>query len=211
MDPSGFGKEQNCTEDFKKRLAEAEDGDIRAQYDVGVIYQEGRGVPQDFEEAAKWFRFSAEQDDFAEYCIRIVLHDLGMERSQDHEEIAGWFRQAAETVRENSPVPLKSGEVTIKWMKLAADHGSVFAMSNLGFIYQDSQDVPQDYVESAKWMRLAADHGDKFSQAALGHMYENGLGVPKSNEEAVKWYRLAAEQGHGAAKLSLERLTDKSA
>jgi len=67
--------------------------------------------------------------------------------------------------------------------------------------------VPQDYVESAKWMKIAADLGDKFSQAALGHMYENSLGVPKSNEEAVKWYRLAAEQGHGAAKLSLERLT----
>jgi len=218
MDPSDLEKEQGSKEDisrmsevFRKRLADAEDGDIRAQYDVGVFYQEGRGVPQDFEEAAKWFRCSAEQDDFAEYCIRVVLQDLGMERSQDHEEIAGWFRQAAETVWENSPVPLNSGEVTIKWMKLAADHGSVFAMSNLGFIYMDSPDVPQDYAESAKWMRLAADRGDSFSQTALGHMYEEGLGVPRSNEEAVKWYRLAAEQGHGVAKKSLERLTNKPA
>ena len=32
----------------------AEQGDYRAQYDLGLIYDKGLGVPQDYKEAAKW-------------------------------------------------------------------------------------------------------------------------------------------------------------
>jgi hypothetical protein len=41
----------------------AEQGDANAQYGLGVIYARGDGVPQDFAEAAKWFRLAAEQGD----------------------------------------------------------------------------------------------------------------------------------------------------
>ena len=34
-------------------------GDAAAQYNLGVLYANGQGVPQDHAEAAKWFRLSA--------------------------------------------------------------------------------------------------------------------------------------------------------
>lgn len=37
------------------------DGDADAQYNLGKMYLEGNGVPQDDSEAAKWFRKAAEQ------------------------------------------------------------------------------------------------------------------------------------------------------
>lgn len=42
------------------RLA-AEQGDASAQYNVGISYAHGTGVPQDDAEAVRWFRLSAEQ------------------------------------------------------------------------------------------------------------------------------------------------------
>jgi TPR repeat protein len=39
----------------------AEQGHAEAQYNLGGMYAEGRGVPQDYGEAAKWFRKAAEQ------------------------------------------------------------------------------------------------------------------------------------------------------
>src|SRR4051812_39033386 len=39
----------------------AENGDAVAQYYLGDLYDKGRGVPQDYAEATKWYRRSAEQ------------------------------------------------------------------------------------------------------------------------------------------------------
>ncbi len=42
------------------RLA-AEQGNANAQYNLGVMYQQGWGVPRDYKKAVKWFRLAAEQ------------------------------------------------------------------------------------------------------------------------------------------------------
>ena len=39
----------------------AEQGIADAQFNLGVMYDEGRGVTQDYNEAVKWYRKSAEQ------------------------------------------------------------------------------------------------------------------------------------------------------
>ena len=39
----------------------AEQGNAQAQYMLGELYAIGKGVPQDYVEAAKWFREAAEQ------------------------------------------------------------------------------------------------------------------------------------------------------
>ena len=39
----------------------AEQGDAGAQNNLGFMYSEGKGVPQDYAEAARWYRMAAEQ------------------------------------------------------------------------------------------------------------------------------------------------------
>ena len=39
----------------------AEQGDAKAQFNLGNRYYNGQGVPQDYKEAVKWYRLSAEQ------------------------------------------------------------------------------------------------------------------------------------------------------
>ena len=39
----------------------ADQGDVLAQFNLGVFYETGKGVPVDQEHAAKWYRKAAEQ------------------------------------------------------------------------------------------------------------------------------------------------------
>ena len=50
-------------ETFRLWLPLAEQGLADAQYNLGLMYLKGEGVPQDFKEGLKWFRLAAEQGD----------------------------------------------------------------------------------------------------------------------------------------------------
>ena len=55
----------------------ASDGNPRAQVLMGRCYENGLGVPQDMETAAKWFRLAAEQN-YAEAQVQLgYLYELG--------------------------------------------------------------------------------------------------------------------------------------
>ena len=75
--------------------------------------------------------------------------------------------------------------------------------SNLGDMYANGEDVPEDDVEAARWHRLATEQRDAEAQHSLGWMYDNGLGVPEDDVEAVRWYRRAAEQGYAKSQFNL--------
>ena len=84
-----------------------------------------------------------------------------------------------------------------------AEQGNAAAQTNLGFMYDNGQGVPQDYAEAVKWYRKAAEQGRADAQFNLGLMYDNGQGVPQDYAEAVKWYRKAAKQGQADAQNNL--------
>ena len=39
----------------------ADQGDANAQFNLGVMYDQGQGVPQDYQQAVKWYRLAADQ------------------------------------------------------------------------------------------------------------------------------------------------------
>lgn len=67
--------------DYQAALTEwrplADQGHSSAQLNLGVMYDNGEGVPQDDSEAAKWFRLAADQGDAdAQYNLGI-MYDNG--------------------------------------------------------------------------------------------------------------------------------------
>jgi len=51
----------------------ADQGYTEVQHKLGVLYEEGQGVPQDYAEAAKWYRKAADQGDaFAQYNLGVM-------------------------------------------------------------------------------------------------------------------------------------------
>ena len=50
-----------CKDDLTKLRQKAEQGDAKAQCALGVNYAVGKGVPQDYKDAVKWWRLAAAQ------------------------------------------------------------------------------------------------------------------------------------------------------
>ena len=73
----------------------AEQGHDKAQHNLGLMYDNGLGVPQDETEAVKWFRKAAEQDyGLAQFQLGI-RYLIGRGVPQDHVLAHMWFNIAA--------------------------------------------------------------------------------------------------------------------
>ena len=73
----------------------AEQGNISAQVNLGLMYDEGRGVPKNFMAATKWFRKAAEQGDASAQNNLGVAYGNGRGVPKDEIEGLAWFNIAA--------------------------------------------------------------------------------------------------------------------
>lgn len=161
----------------------AEQGDANAQLIMGVMYDQGEGVPQDDKEAVKWYKLAAEQGGAeAQYNLG-MMYDQGEGAPQDDNE-------------------------AFKWYKLSAEQGHASAQYNLGVMHYEGEGVPQDDKEAVKWYKLAAEQGHASAQNNLGVMYKKGKGVPEDYVEAYKWYNIAASQGEENAQKNRDILRE---
>jgi uncharacterized protein len=119
-------RERECVRPTQPRL------DVRQrQGREARLRSNGQGVTQDYAEAVRWYRKSAEQGNaFAQLNLGFMYaHGQGV--TQDYAEAAKWYRKSAE-------------------------QGNADAQNNLGLMYDNGQGVTQDYVEAHMWLNLAA-------------------------------------------------------
>ena len=63
---------------------------------MGVAYDYGRGVQQDYSEAAKWFKKAAEQGDATAQFNLGLAYEQGKGVAQDNRLAVKWYEKAAE-------------------------------------------------------------------------------------------------------------------
>jgi uncharacterized protein len=108
----------------------AEKGNPTAQYRLGTLYAEGKGVAQNDATAFMWMQRAATQGNAdAQYGV-----------GASYIEGVGVKKDAAEGA---------------KWFLRAANQGMAYAQLNLGLLYASGTGVPQDNVEALKWLDLA--------------------------------------------------------
>ena len=81
---------------FKLWLPLAEQGDAAAQFNLGVMYGNGRGVKQDYFEAVKWYRQAEKQGDAKAQLNLGVMYINGDGVRQDDEQAKEWFGKACD-------------------------------------------------------------------------------------------------------------------
>ncbi len=187
------------TEIEKLRLA-AEQGDAVAQSTLGVMYANGQGVPQDYQEAVRWGRRAAEQGNADAQIFLGGMYWIGQGVPQDCQEGVQWFGRAAE--QGDARAQMLLGGMYYKGSG-SEDYQEAQAQYNLNFMYCWGEGVPQDYQEALKWNRAAAEQGNAEAQSILCAMYYKGQGVPQDYQEALKWCWTAAEQGEDYAQSTL--------
>jgi TPR repeat protein len=66
--------------------------------------------------------------------------------------------------------------ISVVWLKQAADINHPGAQNKLGYLYSTGQGVPRNYQEAAKWLQMAAEQGDEDALHNLEILEETGLG-----------------------------------
>jgi len=77
-----------------------EQGHASAQFNLGVMYGTGKGVPQDHAEAVKWYRRGAEQGHAGAQNNLGTMYDNGQGVPQDFVQAHLWYNLAASTLKE---------------------------------------------------------------------------------------------------------------
>lgn len=145
-------------------------GDASAAFEIGVRYAEGKGVAQNYDEAAKWY-----------------------DRAAQANVVPAMFRLGA--LFEKGLGAKKDLDVARRYYVLAADRGNAKAMHNLAVLDADGGTKGANYKSASYWFRKAADRGVADSQFNLGILYARGIGVEQNLAESFKWFSLAAARG----------------
>ena len=82
--------------DFQRVMSLAEQGHAIAQYNLGVMYDNGEGVPQDYAEAVKWYQLAAEQGHAKAQNNLGVMYAKGRGVEQDDVLAHMWCNLGAE-------------------------------------------------------------------------------------------------------------------
>ena len=73
----------------------AELGDAAAQYNLGLLYANGQGVPQDYTQAWQWNKQVAAQGDASAQYSLGLLYANGQGVPQDDAQAGQWYAKAA--------------------------------------------------------------------------------------------------------------------
>jgi TPR repeat protein len=159
-------RERHGNGKHESSCAEAEKGNAREQFELGLQYLFGHfdsHVTKDSAQGMLWVRKSAAQ------------------RNAQAQNLIGCLLYQGEILAEDKVEG-------VKWIRMAAEQGDAYAQSNLGFCYYKGQGVARDVGEAVKWFRMAAKQGEVSAQRRLGLILEAGEGVPKDCAEAAQWF-----------------------
>ena len=128
-------------EKFKQALPKAEQGNVEAQYDVGRMYERGKGVVKNSKKAFEWYtRAANKNDEKAAYKVgRAYLEGKGVRKN--YKKALSWFTKSANK----------------KYTR---------AQYYLGVMYENGKGVITDYDKAIKWYQRALKGG--YSNASDG-------------------------------------------
>lgn len=153
-------------------------GDAPAMSTMAIMYQLGRGVPQDFDRMIELLKASAEA---GYHFSQFRLAELYMKPDAIPASLARKL---------NLPDPIKAAELYEK----AAAQGSREARAALDKFLSGGAQF-EDPEARMKWLTHAAETGNAQAMNTLGLMHERGDGVPYNPVRAAELYVAALETG----------------
>ncbi|XP_055667389.1 death ligand signal enhancer isoform X2 [Falco peregrinus] len=162
----------------------ADRGYSKAQFNVGLCYEHGRGTEKDLEKAAfYYYRAASSCHPMAQYrYARYLLCHRPEDEWGGHQKAVTFLEQAATA-------------------------GITEAQAYLGVFYM--RGLQPKEKRGLKYLLLAAKNGDAQSRYHVGVCYEKGLGVQQNLAEAMSHYRQSAAAGNRSAWERLQVLEEE--
>jgi len=164
----------------------AKANDAKAQYNVGLIYANGKGVKKDLSKAQRWYEKSAKQGNgLAQYNLAQMYHMEGAKDAHSYAKAKHWYEKA-----------IKSG---IKE-----------AYNNLGRLFLEGRGVSKDEDKAFELFKKGAELGDALSQINVAKLYAWGKDVSHDKLKAYESLKEALKNGKSEAGDYLDKLCQES-
>ena len=141
----------------------AEQGQAVAQYQLGLLYANGKGVTKDDAKARQWYDKAAVQGHTEAQVNLGVLLMYARGGQQDY-------------------------KMAVYYLRLASNKGHDLAQRRLGELYERGEGVQQDYVKAYMWYSLGSAHG-----AEAGARLRDGLAKKMDPDQIAEAQKLARE------------------
>ncbi len=194
---------------FKIVSQNSKDRGYYAQYNLGVIYENGDyGVTKDEKEALSWYAKSGERN----YRDALTAHAKLKGKIEDRERpkivVTPQTRTAPQkTVVTSTTKPQQNSQTqpaTVSKYKSLAEKGDVDAMMQLASEYYHGINIPKNSVMAFHWVKKAAEKGDVRGMVSTGKFYYQGaVGVAKDEKEGFHWMQQAALRGDAEGMINL--------
>jgi len=151
------------------------------RYNLGLLYEYGKGMPIDSAKAM---------------ALYVKAAEAGQVKAMT--QLAGLYFKNANVDHE--------GGRGIYWYKKAANLGDSEAMYQLGLLAETGAGVPLNYKEAISYYQKASAAGNEKAKIALARMYQYGLGVPKNASLAIDTYKQLAANNNAYAQFQLANM-----
>lgn len=199
-----------------------------AAFNLGILYEDGLGVPRDIDRALGYYRRGAMLGSPKAMFRTGVMYWLGapgvavdrgegrrylsMAAAAGDSEAQRYLAAESSGGDANDPVlradqALAAGraEEYVAILKVAAESGHVRAQTRLAWSYESGRGIARDLALAAQWFSSAAQAGDGEAMYALAVMYGTGVGQTKDALQAEQWLQRSAATGYPAARADLKR------
>lgn len=187
----------------------ADQGSVIAYRRLGDIYLNGKGVPRDAAEAARWYGRAAEKDDLPAIAELGAMHQRGEGVRPDWKEAHRLLKKAAEAgngyaMREFAVMVMYGRgqeanlQEALRWFSKAAESAQPEAATMAGTILEHLMQPP-NVAEAVRWYERGAESRSPSSMYALARLYNEGRSVPPDPVAAQTWLDKALAAGSGAA------------
>lgn len=180
---------------------QAEKGDAKLEATLAEAYRNQCFVDKDNEQAIYWnSKLAARGDAVAQSALGSIYYS-----AEQYSKAVEWYQKAAAQKDRNAYYYLavmqtngfglpKDAAAADQWFNLYAA-GNAADLSYIGSLFEDSDDVPQDYQQALKWYQAAVDKGNNQANYSIGNLYANGNGVEKDDAKALAYFEKWAAQG----------------
>jgi TPR repeat protein len=200
------------------KRVDSDSKDAAAMTLVAELLSEGLGVPQNLEEAMRWYRLAAELGDKnAQFALGMAFL-TGKGETRDVAAAAALFEKAAAQDHPGAwynlgVIALEGNGVASDFARAATDFhrsanlGFAEAAYSLGLLYREGRGVEKDPKQAAFWLFRAAQGDDLAAQVEYGIMlFNGGEGVPADEAGGAKWLLRAANRDNPVAQNRVARL-----
>jgi hypothetical protein len=207
LNEKGPGIKQGIEQDYAQAqywyMKAADQGMVKAQYNLANMFLAGRGMKVDHGEALRRFRLAAAKGyPPAQYNLAYML-EVGQGEDQDIAQAFHWYQKAANKGLPEAQFKLakfyasghgttKDKEKAVYWYeKLVAAKAQPDARYDLAMLWLTAEETQE---KGLTLLRKVAEEGHSLAQYQLGYVYGLGKGVIQDYEQATFWYYRAARQ-----------------